>query len=500
MNLTAPPLVWSAALCAMLAACAVGPDYVAPPPPAFQQETTTPLPAVTAGGESKTDRPQHFVDAELSSMPWWQSFDAAQVDALVTQALLHNPTIAAAESALQVAQELAEAQRSGLFPAVAATYTPLRSKIPQALASPVSSGASLYTLHTAAVSVAYVPDLFGAARRGVEATEAQRDAQAWQLRAARLALVTNVVTAAMLEASLRDQLKASQQLEAIAERQWQVFMVQHRLGIVSGAVVLSQESLLRQTQTSLASLQRQVALQHNLLAALVGVVPSDLPALDMKVSDLVLPDVPTRLPASLVLQRPDVGIAAAQLQAVNADVGVAVANMLPQVSLSADYGASAQSLSQLFRASGLLWSLGANLTQPIFDGGALLHRKRAAEAAYQQALAQYQGTLLVAFQNVADSLEACRHDAEVYVATLREETLARATLHIASRQQELGDVAALVVLNAEATYSQAQIARIQAQTNRLVDVAAAYLAIGGSWNTDLWNAPMKIGASESNAR
>ncbi len=466
---------------AFASGCAVGPDYRMPAAPEVSSFTATALPESTAGGAHPGDRAQHFVAATTAPEAWWRAFGSAELDALVDRALQQNPTIASAQAALRQAQEMAAAQRGAFLPAVQASYSPTRARAADATSSPLSSGASVYSLHTAQISVSYLLDAFGGNRRSVESLEAQSESQAWQLHAARLTLASNVVNAALQEASLRDQLTVTERLIGIAERQLRLLQLQRRLGAASGAAVLAQETLLRQAEALAAGLSKQLAQQRDLLAALVGTFPSKLRPPALELSAMRLPDVPTILPARLVEQRPDVRAAEALLHSANAGVGVAVANMLPQMTLTANYGASAETLGQLFRASGLLWGLGANLVQPVFQGGTLLHRKRAAEAQFDQALAQYRSTVLNAFQNVADSLEAVRHDADQHIATTRQESLAQASLKIAQRQLELGDISTLVLLNAETSFLQAAVARIQAHASRLTDVVAVYQSLGGSW-------------------
>ncbi|MBC7732595.1 MAG: efflux transporter outer membrane subunit [Bacteriovorax sp.] len=488
--LTSLPFALAAA---MVTGCAVGPDYQRPVTPAVASFTLAPLPDPTAGGTQATDRAQHFVDAAASPPKWWSLFGSAELDALVDRALRQSPTLAAAQGALRQAQEIALAQRGAALPAVQASYAPTRGRVPGATSSPLSSGASVYTLHTAQVSVSYLLDWFGGNQRRMESLDAQSESQAWQLRAARLTLAANVVNAALQEASLRDQLSATVRLIGIAERQWDMLRSQQRLGAAPGAAVLAQETLLRQAEALAAGLNRQLAQQRDLLAVLVGAFPADLQPPALTLSTLRLPDVPTGMPARLIERRPDVRAAEAQVHSANAELGVALANMLPQLTLTANYGAGAETLGQLFSASGLLWGLGANLAQPLFQGGALLHRNRAAQAQLDQALAQYRGTVLNAFQNVADSLEAVHHDADQHGAAMRQEQLAQRSLGIAQRQLELGDINTLVLLNAEASSLQAAIARVQAHASRLMDVVAVNQALGGSWNEaslDLDDAPV----------
>jgi NodT family efflux transporter outer membrane factor (OMF) lipoprotein len=464
---------------ALLAACAVGPAGRVPDPPALPRVTETPLPETTAGGEDANNRAQRFVTASAVAPEWWRLLGSPALDRLVAQALMRSPTLEAAQAALQQARELAEAQRGGFLPSLQLQYAPTRGRVPDDSSSPLSSGASIYTLHTAQLSVGYVADVFGGNRRAVESLDAQTDAMAWQLVAARLSLAANVVAAALQEASLREQLAATDRLADIASRQLGLLQAQRRLGVASGANVLSQEALLRQTEASTALLRKQLAQARNLMAMLGGGYPADASVPSVMLPDLALPDLPVAVPAKLVEQRPDVRVAAAQLRSANAQIGVAISNMLPQLTITANAGSSAETFGQLFGTGGLLWNIGANVAQPLFQGGSLLHRKRAAEEQWRAALAQYQGTVLVAFQNVADALEAARHDADAHVASIRQEEAARHALQIAERQLALGDISVLTLLNSETSYLQATLARTQAQTNRYLDVAAVYQSLGG---------------------
>jgi len=461
--------------------CAVGPAYSPPQTPPVAQVTASALPPATNGAPGETDRAQQFVDAQSMPAKWWQSFGSPEIDGLVEHALQKSPTIASAQAALRQAEESALAQRGAFWPSVQADYAPVRARSAQVLSSPLNSGASLYTLQTGQLSVGYVFDLFGANQRSVESLDAQRESQRWQLEAAKLSLAANVATAALQWASLREQFEVTEQLQSLAQDQLELMGIQRRLGEIPGATVVAQEALVAQAQAASASIAKALAQQHDGLAMLTGYVPSQLEPLKLRLADLHLPDVPTGLPARILRQRPDVRAAESTVRAANAQVGVAVANMLPQLSLNANYGTSAVAFSQLFSAAGVFWALGANLAQPVFDGGTLLHRKRASEAQLEQSLAQYQGTVLIALQNYADSLEAARHDADQAVATLRQEQRSRAALDIARRQLEIGDVSRLTLLNTESGYLQSALSRIQSQTNRLVDVCAVYVALGGGW-------------------
>ncbi|HEY6354393.1 MAG TPA: efflux transporter outer membrane subunit [Burkholderiaceae bacterium] len=470
------------AMLASLVGCTLGPEFHAPAAPQLGGYTAEPMPAANAGGEAPYDRSQAYT--HVTSLPslWWSEFGSAELDALVARALSRNPTIAAADAALLQAQETAAAQRGTFAPSLQASYAPVRARVSDAVASPLSSGASLYTLHTGQLSVSYGMDVFGANRRTVESLDAQSESQAWQWRAARLSLAANVVNAALQLASLTRQLQATERIVAIGTHQLELLQTQRRLGAAAGAAVYAQEALVSQSEVSAAALRKQLAQQRDLLAVLLGDLPSEHASSTLDLMTLRLPDVPLTLPGRLVDQRPDVRAALAQLHAADAQVGVAAANMLPQITLTGNYGASAEAFADLFKAAGLMWALGLNLTQPVFEGGTLQHRKRAAEAQARQAMAQYQSTVLNAFQNVADALEATRHDADQYLAARRQELAAEALLRIAQRQLQLGDISYLVLLNAQSTALQATVSRIQAHASRFSDTVAVYQALGGGWD------------------
>jgi NodT family efflux transporter outer membrane factor (OMF) lipoprotein len=391
-----------------------------------------------------------------------------------------------AQAALRNARESAAAQWGAFFPSVEANFNPTRERVPSTLASPVSSGSNIYTLLTAQISVGYTVDVFGGARRQLESLEAQADYQRFQLEAAYLTLTSNVVVAAVVEAALRGQIAAAKRLIEIQEQSLQLLRQQYDLGQVAEADVLAQEATLAQTRMMLPPLDKQLAQERDLLARLAGQFPSENIDAQFEFASLDLPqELPLSLPAKLVEQRPDVRAAEELLHSATAAVGVAIANRLPNITLSANLGSAATAINQLFTPGSVLWSLTGNITQPIFQGGTLLHRQRAAEAAVSEALAQYRGTVLTAFQNVADTLHAIQCDAEALKAAVDAEHAAEKSLTITRSQLALGAISYLALLSAEQTYQQAVMAKVQALANRYADTAALFQALGGGW----WNRP-----------
>ena len=464
--------------------CAVGPDYKRPDAPLVERYTPQSLPAQTATVEVKGGEAQRFVhDMDIPGQ-WWMLFHSKPLDDLIVQALKANPDVEGAQAALRGAWENVYAQQGAFFPIIDANVNPTRQKISDAVASPLANNSNVFSLHTAQVSVAYTPDVFGGNRRQVESLKAQADWQRFQLEATYLTLTSNVVATAVGEAAIRGQITATKRIIEIQDQTLSLMQRQFTLGQVAVADVAAQEAALAQSQAALPPLEKQLAQQRDLLARLVGRFPSDTITETFELSALQLPqELPVSLPARLVAQRPDIRASEELLHAASAEIGVNIANRLPNITLSANVGYTAASIGQLFAPGNGFWTLAANMAQPIFQGGTLLHRQRAAEAAYDQAAAQYRSTVLTAFQNVADTLHAIQSDADALKAAVAAERAAAKSLAIVRSQLKLGDVSPLALLNAEQTYQQAMISLVQALANRYADTAALFQALGGGW----WN-------------
>jgi NodT family efflux transporter outer membrane factor (OMF) lipoprotein len=490
----------------LLAACAAGPRFHPPSAPANAGYAPIPLPPSTASAPIHGGEMQRFINDRDIAFDWWQAFQSPLLNALIERALKNNPTIAAAQAALLQAQELVYAQRGYFFPTVAANYNFERQKIAGNFTSDYSPGTQgngdnlnpplqdrtksphtaplLYNFHTAQLTVGFVPDVFGANARQVESLAAQRDAQRFALEATYITLASNVVAAAIQEASLRAQIAATQQIIDADTQSLQILRDQFRLGEAMRIDVAAQETALAQARATLPPLQKQFEQTRDLIRALVGNLPNQEVPETFELDALTLPpELPLSLPARIIEQRPDVRAAEAQLHSANAQVGVAVAAMLPQISITGTLGGNADELPWLFRTGGPFWSLVGNVNQPIFEGGTLLHRKRAADSALKQAAAQYQSAVLTAYQNVADTLHASLCDANALAANVRAENAAKITYDLTRRQMEIGYVDYLTFLNAQMTYQQALLQRVQAQATRYGDTVALFQALGGGW----WN-------------
>jgi NodT family efflux transporter outer membrane factor (OMF) lipoprotein len=481
-----------AALSALMfiAGCAVGPNFKKPAAPTISGYTAAPLSTTTSATNVAGGVAQHFVENLDIPGEWWTLFHSKPLNDLIERSLTNNPSLKAAQAALTMARENLLAQKGAFWPGADASFSASRQRTSEELAPIPNANEFYFDLFTPQVSVSYVPDVFGLNRRTVESFQAQEQQARFALVATHIALSANVVAAAIQEASLRAQIEATRQLIAINSNMVQILSAQFAKGYANRLDVAAQESQLAQVTATLPPLLKQLAQQRDLLTVLSGGFPSQDAPEKFELSSLQLPqELPVSLPSRLVEQRPDVRQAEENLHAASAQVGIATANRLPNITLTANIGTMALETSQIFDSGAGFWTLGASVTQPIFHGGALLHQERAAKAAYLQAAEQYHSTVLTAFQNVADTLNALEQDADALKTAAAAADAAKVTLDLTRRQLETGYAGNLALLNAEQTYQQAVINLVQAQANRYADTAALFQALGGGWwnRTDLTN-------------
>jgi NodT family efflux transporter outer membrane factor (OMF) lipoprotein len=470
----------------LVAGCAVGPDFKRPAAPTDgnytgQSLATTVTSTNVAGGEA-----QHFASGSDLPGDWWALFHSKALNELIELSLTNNPDLKAAQAALLMARENVLAQRGVYFPSVTAGFSASRQKQSDILAPtpnfPVVPQEFQYNLFTPQVSVAYSPDVFGANRRSVESLQAQEQGVRFQMIAAYTTLTANVVVTAIQAAAVQAQIDATRQLVDLNSNMVQILQYQYSKGYAGRLDVVAQESQLAQVIATLPPLLKQSAQLRDLLAVLAGQFPNQASAEKFELSSLQLPEeIPVSLPSQLVAQRPDVLQAEANLHAASAQIGIAIANRLPNITLTADAGSTALAFDKLFSSGTGFWGLGAAATAPLFQGGQLLHQERAAKAAYNQAAEQYRSTVLTAFQNVADTLTALQQDAEGLKAAANAADDAQETLDLSQRQWRDGYISYLALLSAEQAYQQTQINLVQAQANRYADTAALFQALGGGW-------------------
>jgi NodT family efflux transporter outer membrane factor (OMF) lipoprotein len=490
----------------VIAGCEVGPDFKRPDAPtANGYAPTKAITEATASAPVLAGETQRFSTAADIPFDWWTLFQSPQINSLIQRAFKANPSIEAAQAALRQAQEYVTAQQGFFYPTVSASYSPSRTKLAGNMGGnspgvqgngnviqtysnppgpPPYNAPVYYNFHVAQLTVGYVPDVFGLNRRQVESAEAQKAAQKLQLEATYITLASNVVAAALQEASIHAQLEAMKRIVAINKETLDLLYTQLKFGDVSGLEVAAQESSLASAEQALTLLQKQMEQTRDLIRALVGNLPNEDVDEQFELSTLHLPqELPLSLPSKIVEQRPDVRAAEEQLHFASAEAGVAIANRLPQFTVTGAIGGMADTPGWMFRTGGGFFNLAASVSQTIFDGGTLRARSRAAEQALLQAGALYRSTVITALQSVADTLYTVQSDANALKASAASAQATQTAFDLTSTQYRLGAINYQTQLAAEQNYQLSVINLVQAQTNRLGDTATLYQALGGGW----WN-------------
>jgi NodT family efflux transporter outer membrane factor (OMF) lipoprotein len=465
----------------------VGPDYKRPAAPAVDRYTETPVAKTLQGHGGQGGSDQRFVAGADVPGDWWTMFRSPALNALVEQALRENPSLESASAALRQAQENTLAQQGALLPAVSAQLNRTREKLSPAqsgVVGPITGIPTTFSIYDAQVNVSYTFDVWGQTLRSVQAARAQAQAQRFSLEGAVNMLAANTATAAITAASLAEQIKAENALVGAESQLLKTVRSQFQLGGATGTDVATQEAQLANTEALVVPLQTQLAQTRDQLAAYLGRVRADAAIPVITLDQLSLPAaLPVSLPSRLVDQRPDIRNAEAQLQAATDNIGVAIANRLPQFTLTGAIGSSPAQFGDLFTPGNGVFTLLTQALTPVFQGGTLLHRQRQAVAAAKQAAATYRNTVITAYQNVADVLTALAGDARALQANQEAERAARRSLGLAQMQYSAGGVAYLTVLTAQTQYQNAVIGLIRAEAARYTDTIALYVALGGGW----WN-------------
>src|SRR5579872_804192 len=462
--------------------CAVGPDFARPQAPLNQHYSNEILSSDTVAAQG---RAQHFkFDAQIAAQ-WWKLFDCEKLNWLITGSLDKNPSLQAAQANLRQSQDVLRAGYGIFYPQIGAGFEPTRQQFSPARFGE-AGGPTIFNLYTFSTSASYLLDVFGGERRTIEGLGAQAEMQYYNAQGSYLALTGNIVNAVVAEAAYSAEIDATGQMVGFLEEQTEITGARARAGVVPYSDLLSIQTQLAAAQATLPPLRQQLSHTKNVIAILAGVAPADWGAPRVELSELKLPsDLPVSLPSDLVRQRPDILAAEAQLHTASAQIGVATAALFPCFTLNADYGWNSTSLNTLFAANAAFWTMGASLATPLLQGPTLWFQRKAAIDAYQQALANYRQTVLAGLAQVADALDALRHDAQIVDAestALRDSSEA---LNLVQASYRAGTVNYLQVLIADAQYQQTQLGYIQAVGQRLQDTAALFVALGGGW----WNAP-----------
>ncbi|ARN83455.1 histidine kinase [Methylocystis bryophila] len=491
-----------------LRSCAVGPDFVSPEAPQEAGYSAGRGIGVTVSAPVAGGVAQRLAHGRDIPGEWWRLFRSKQVSALVAEAIENHPDIVAAEAALRRAREIAEADAASFLPqasntSIGATRQQIStaqfggfstsSSSTSASSSSSSAEPLRFSLFNTNVGVSFTPDVFGKTARTVEGDLAAAEQQRFQLEATYLTLTANVVTAAIADASYASQIKVTRDLISAYQSQLDLLQKRFDLGAIALSDVVSERALLAQAQATLPPLEKARAQMRDQLMAYLGRFPNADRGEAVDLDSLHLPkELPLSLPSKLVRQRPDIRSAESQLHQASANVGVATANMLPQLTLSATGGSQSPSLNQLITPQTAVYNLGASVAAQSFDGGGLFHKREANVAALEQASAQYRSTVINAFRNVADALQAVKHDAETLRAQVAAEKAAAESLTIVQNQYTGGLTTYATVLNAEQTLLNARINRVKAQAARYSDTTALLQALGGGW----WNRVDETPASQ----
>lgn len=467
-------------LAGALGSCAVGPNYVRPAPPPVSHYVPGADPVVTVEAQGVAQR---FAPGTALAPDWWHLFNSTTLDAIVAEALRRNPSLEAAEASLRASEENLHSGYGIFFPQVEADASATRQRFAPIKYGQGSSG-SVFNLFTLSASVSYALDVFGGNRRMIEGLKAQVDWQRANEQAAYLTLIANVINTVVARAAYQAEVEATRQLIDLAADQVKLAEAQALAGTVPYSNVLSLTAQLAAYQASIPPLQQKLAQCDDLLSSLVGRAPAEWKVPPLSLAELTLPgQLPVELPSELVAQRPDILMAEATAHAASANVGVATAAMLPAINLNGAYSASGLSTSSVFASSGRAWSAGADLAAPLFEGGTLWYKRKAALEDYHQASALYRQTVLGAFAQVADTLQALDHDAAMLQAEDKGLKAAADALHLAQSNYAAGLDTYLEVLLADAQYHQAQVSDLQGVALRYQDTVALYVALGGGW----WN-------------
>jgi len=467
-----------AALSLFAAGCAVGPDYVPPKASATARLSSQPLAAETTSTPVKGGESQKLVEGGVLPARWWTLFGNATLDGWVDEAIANSPSLDAAEATLRQAEANYRAATGSLYPSVSVGAGASRNKISGAAAGGGFPG-SIFNLYDASVSVSYALDLWGGVRRGLEGQVAIVEAQRWQSQAAYLTLAGNVVTSAIALASADAQLKTARDIVAAYDDTVRLVQKRFELGAGSRADVIGVTARAVQAQANVPPLERARVQAANQLAVLLGRYPSEFDAAGFTLESLTLPrELPVSLPSTLLAQRPDIAVAEANLRIASANVGIAQANRLPSLVLTAQLGTQAGMPKDLFKED--IWSIGANITAPIFDGGRLNAQKKAAVAAYEAADASYRQTVLEAFRDVADALAAVDIDARALQAQHQAYALATENFLLTEKRFKAGSANTLEVRDAKLSAGLAQQLFVQALAARYANTAALFTALGGA--------------------
>jgi NodT family efflux transporter outer membrane factor (OMF) lipoprotein len=474
--------VTASALALLAAGCAaVGPNYRPPAPPSVAHYVSPGERGETAAGAPD----QTVALGDTVATQWWTLFRSPQMDALVRAAVAGSPTLDAAKARLAEAREGVAEARSALYPQVGVSSGFDRAKQSAAAfglqpeAFPLPPNFNLFQI---GASASYSPDVFGGTRRQIEASGALADLGRDQLDAAYMTLTGETARQAVQVAAVRAQLASLETILAIDRQSLELTRKRRQVGEAPDSDVVSAEAQLAADETLRPALDQQASEAGHALAVLTGHPPGEWAPPALELSALTLPQrLPVSLPSALVHRRPDILAAEARLRAASAQVGVATARLYPTITLTASISESSLNEGPLFDPAGMVWSTAAGITQPVFDGGLRRAQRRAAMDEFRADAADYRQTVLLAFGQVADLLEALEHDSQQLADQTRALDLARQALDLQRINYSKGGTGLLDLLDAQRRDALAELGYAQAQAQRYQDSVALLAAMGGAW-------------------
>ena len=479
-------------LTAAVSGCTVGPDFRQPDAPTTTRYTAPgEIRARAADAGTAAARQTVVLGAKVTSA-WWTLFRSPDLDRLVKQSIADSPTLEAAKARLVAARDTVTATTGALYPQIGFSASATREKVTAATfglhpdAVPLPPNFNLFQIGP---TVTYALDLFGGTRRQIEQAAALAAVQRDTLDAAYLALTGNVVIEAVDVGAIRAQQKAVNDTLDIDRQNLALVRRERQAGTVPDSDVVTAETQLATDETQLPGLDQQLSVARHALAVLLGRAPGDWSPPDFDLAALTLPgQLPVSLPSELVHQRPDIQAAEARLHTASAQIGVATAQLYPSITLSGSVGAAGLDGGHLFDPAGLVWSIAAGLTQPIFDGGTRLAERRAALALFKAAAADYRQTVLQAFGQVADILQALTHDADLLAAQQHALDLASEAVRLQRANYANGGTGILALLDSQRQYQQARLGYVRAEAQRYQDTIQLLVAMGGGW----WGAHLTV--------
>ncbi|MGH8316509.1 MAG: efflux transporter outer membrane subunit [Steroidobacteraceae bacterium] len=472
-----------------LCGCAVGPNFQRPSAPATRayRPAGESRPVGTAAAAAQQRAPaagpyaQRILLGGTAVSDWWTLFHSPELDELMRRALADNRNLVAAKATLAQAQELVAAQTGRFFPQLGLQAGAGRQKYGKEFLGDLIPSVPPFTYEAFGASVSYTLDYDGAVARSVEEQKALEQYERSELSAAQLTLTGDVASEAVVIAATRGEIRAAAELLSEDRDNLRLVKTAFANGSVSKLDVLTAQSQLASDQALPPPLYQQLAMARHALAVLLGQPPAEWAQPDLELTDLRLPrQLPVSVPSQLVRRRPDILAAEAQLHAATAAVGVATANLYPQIALTATLGQQALTPANLFNASSTAWSLIAGLTQPLFDGGTLRAERRATLDALHASAARYQQVVLDSFGQVADLLDALDHDAQLVAAQANARDTSEASLELARESYRAGNSGVLQVIDAQRERQRAELGFLEAQSRQYLDTVQLLLAVGGS--------------------